>query len=61
MTNLTAEQIAAIVTTVLAVLPQIAAILGKPEFIKGVRIVSLIWDALAGNYAKAKNQEEKKP
>lgn len=56
--EITAEQGIALVTAVMALLSQIAAILGKPEFIKGARVLSVIWDALAANYGKAKNKAE---
>lgn len=57
MHDITPEQAAGAITTLMVLLSQIAAILGKPEIIKGVRILSLIWDAMAANYGKAKNKE----
>jgi len=54
------ETIAIIVTSLIAFLTQVAAALGKPEFIEKVGVVSKVWDALAGNYGKAKNAEESK-
>lgn len=50
------ENIVAIITIILATLPQIAALIGKPKWAERVEAVSKAFDLLAGNYGKARNK-----
>jgi uncharacterized membrane protein len=52
------EMVVMIIAVILAALPQIAALLGKPKWVERFKAINKSFDAITGNYGKAKNKDE---
>jgi len=53
-----AQIVGAVITFILAVMPTVAALLGKPQWVRNIKAASALWDKSTGNHGHAANLVE---
>lgn len=49
------NEYALVAGSILGLMSQVAALIGKPKIVEAIKPLSMLVDLLAGNYGKAKN------